>query len=148
MEVILKQDIDNLGFKDEIKKVKSGYARNFLIPKGLAVNASGSNRKVWEENKRQQAVKEEKVIGDFQKTVDALKDVTIKVGAKVSEKGKIFGSVTTLQIAEAITKEGHSIDRKSISIKEDAIKELGSYTAHVKLHAEVDFTLNFEVVKE
>ncbi len=148
MEVILKQDIDNLGFKDEIKNVKPGYARNFLIPKGLVVTASGSNKKVWEENRRQRAVKEEKTIGDFQKIVDALKDVTIKVGAKVSEKGKIFGSVTTLQIAEAVNKEGHSIDRKSISIKEDAIKELGSYTAYIKLHAKVDFTLNFEVVKE
>lgn len=148
MEVILKQDIDNLGFKDEIKKVKSGYARNFLIPKGMVVNASGSNRKVWEENRRQRAVKEEKIINEFQSTVDALKDVTIKVGAKVSEKGKIFGSVTTLQIAEAVAKAGQTIDRKAISIKEEAIKELGSYTAYVKLHSDVDFTLNFEVIKE
>ena len=91
MEVILKEDIEKLGFKDEIKNVKSGYARNYLIPKGLVINATGANRKVWEENKRQRTVKEEKVINEFQVIVDALKDTTIKVGAKVSEKGKIFG---------------------------------------------------------
>jgi len=148
MEVILKENVDHLGYKDELKTVKSGYARNYLIPRGLAITANETNLKVLEEILKQRSVKEQKLIDEFQVIADALMEVVVKVGAKVSEKGKIFGSVTTLQIAEAIHYEGHVVDRKQIHISEDAIKELGTYTAKIKLHPKVEFDLQFEVVKE
>ena len=137
-----------MGYKDEIKTVKSGYARNYLIPRGLAITANETNRKNLEEIIRQRSVKEQKVVDEFQVIADAFADVTVKVGAKVSEKGKIFGSVTTLQIAEAIHYEGHVVDRKQIHIEEDTIKELGVFTAKIKLHPRVEFDLKFEVIKE
>ena len=148
MEVILKENVDHLGYKDEVKTVKSGYARNYLIPRGLAITANETNLKVLEETLKQRSVKEQKLIDEFQVIADALMEVVVKVGAKVSEKGKIFGSVTTLQIAEAIHYEGHVVDRKQIQISEDSIKELGTYTAKIKLHPKVDFDLRFEVIKE
>ena len=148
MEVILKENVDHLGYKDEVKTVKSGYARNYLIPRGLAITANETNLKVLEEILKQRSVKEQKLIDEFQVIADALMEVVVKVGAKVSEKGKIFGSVTTLQIAEAIHYEGHVVDRKQIHISEDSIKELGTYTAKIKLHPKVEFDLQFEVVKE
>jgi len=148
MDIILKQNIDKLGYKDEVKTVKSGYARNYLIPRGLAITANETNRKNLEETLRQRSVKEQKLIDEFQVVADAFSDVVVKVGAKVSEKGKIFGSVTTLQVAEAIHYEGHVVDRRQIHFKEDAIKELGTYTAKIKLHPAVEFDLQFEVVKE
>ena len=148
MEVILKENVDHLGYKDEVKTVKSGYARNYLIPRGLAITANETNLKVLEEILKQRSVKEQKLIDEFQVIADALMEVVVKVGAKVSEKGKIFGSVTTLQIAEAIHYEGHVVDRKQIQISEDSIKELGTYTAKIKLHPKVEFDLQFEVVKE
>ena len=148
MEVILKENVENLGYKDEVKTVKSGYARNYLIPRGLAITANETNVKVLEEILRQRSVKEQKLIDEFQVVADALKDIVVKVGAKVSDKGKIFGSVTTLQIAEAIHYEGHVVDRKQIYISEDSIKELGTYTAKIKLHPKVEFDLQFEVIKE
>ena len=148
MEIILKENVDHLGYKDEIKTVKSGYARNYLIPRGLAITANETNRKNLEEIIRQRSVKEQKVVDEFQVIADAFADVTVKVGAKVSEKGKIFGSVTTLQIAEAIHYEGHVVDRKQIHIEEDTIKELGVFTAKIKLHPRVEFDLKFEVIKE
>lgn len=148
MEVILKENVDHLGYKDEVKTVKSGYARNYLIPRGLAITANETNLKVLEEILKQRSVKEQKLIDEFQVIADALMEVVVKVGAKVSEKGKIFGSVTTIQIAEAIHYEGHVVDRKQIHISEDSIKELGTYTAKIKLHPKVEFDLQFEVVKE
>ena len=148
MEVILKENVDHLGYKDEVKTVKSGYARNYLIPRGLAITANETNLKVLEEILKQRSVKEQKLIDEFQVIADALMEVVVKVGAKVSEKGKIFGSVTTIQIAEAIHYEGHVVDRKQIHISGDAIKELGTYTAKIKLHPKVEFNLQFEVVKE
>jgi len=148
MEVILKQDLENIGFKNEIKVVKPGYARNYLIPRGFAVAATIVNKKVLSETLKQRAFKEEKIVGEYQQIADALQNTTIKIGAKVSSKGKIFGSVTTLQVAEGIHNEGYVVDRKNISIKEDAIKELGQYNAHIKLHKDVAFDLNFEVIKE
>jgi len=148
MEVILKQDVENIGFKNEIKTVKPGYARNYLIPRGLAITATEINKKVLNETLKQKSFKEEKIISEFQQIADALKNTTVTIGAKVSGKGKIFGSITTLQIAEGIHNEGYVIDRKNIFIKEDAIKELGKYEAHIKLHKDVEFDLSFEVVKE
>ena len=148
MEVILKVHVEHLGYKDEVKTVKSGYARNYLIPRGLAITANKTNIKVLNEILNQRSVKEQKLVDEFQTIADALAEVVVKVGAKVSEKGKIFGSVTTLQIAEAIHYEGHVVDRKQINIPEDSIKELGTFTAKIKLHPKVEFDLKFEVVKE
>jgi len=148
MEVILKKDVDHLGYKNELKSVKAGYARNFLIPKGMAIVANTANKKVLEENVRQRTVKDAKIVEELQKISDVLSAETVKVGAKVSSKGKIFGSITTIQISDAISKLGHTVDRKNISVKEDSIKEVGTYTAKVKLHKEVEFDLNFEVVEE
>jgi len=148
MEVILKVHVEHLGYKDEVKTVKSGYARNYLIPRGLAITANKTNIKVLNETLNQRSVKEQKLVDEFQTIADALAEVVVKVGAKVSEKGKIFGSVTTLQIAEAIHYEGHVVNRKQINIPEDSIKELGTFTAKIKLHPKVEFDLKFEVVKE
>ena len=148
MQVILKQDVEHLGYKNDVLKVKNGYARNYLLPRGYALMATEPNKKVLAETLKQRAFKEEKIKGEAQKIADALKDVVIKVGAKVSSKGKIFGSVTALQIAEAIKKAGCEVDRKCISIKEDAIKTVGEYTAAVRLHKEVNIDLKFEVVEE
>ena len=148
MEIILTKDIENLGYKNDLKKVKSGYARNYLIPKGLAIVANVANKKVLEETTRQQAVKGEKIIAEFNATADGLKGTNVQVGAKVSSKGKIYGSITPLQIAEAISKAGHEVNRKQISIVSDNIKETGTYEAEIRLHKEVEFTINFEVVEE
>ena len=148
MEIILTKDIENLGYKNDLKKVKSGYARNYLIPKGLAIVANAANKKVLEETTKQQAVKGEKIIAEFNATADALKGTNVQVGAKVSSKGKIYGSITPLQIAEAISKAGHEVNRKQISIVSDNIKETGTYEAKIRLHKEVEFTINFEVVEE
>ncbi|MGD2035199.1 MAG: 50S ribosomal protein L9 [Bacteroidales bacterium] len=148
MEIILKQDIQNLGFKDDIITVKDGYARNYLIPKGMAVNATAGAKKVHEEILRQRAHKEEKIKEEAQAIADKLKDVTLTIGAKASSKGKIFGSVNTIQIAESLKEKGFGIDRKIISIKEELIKEVGKYTANVRLHKEVQIEVPFEIVAE
>lgn len=148
MEVILKQDVEHLGYKDDILKVKDGYARNYLLPKGYALPAIEPNKKVLAETLKQRAFKEEKIKDEAQVIADALKEVVVQIGAKVSSKGKIFGSVTTLQVAEAIKKSGHEVDRKYISIKEDAIKNVGTYTANIRLHREVIIDVKFEVVEE
>jgi large subunit ribosomal protein L9 len=148
MEIILLQDIQNLGYKDDIITVKDGYARNYLIPKGLAINATKSARKVHDENLKQRAHKEEKVKEEAEKVAESLKDVSLSIGAKASTKGKIFGSVNTIQIAEALKEKGFDIDRKMISIKEELIKEVGKYTAKVRLHKEVQVDLPFEIKAE
>jgi large subunit ribosomal protein L9 len=149
MDIILREDIENLGFKDELISVKPGYARNFLIPQGKAVAATVSNRKVWEENTRQRSHKEAKVKDEAEKTAKALKDAEIKVGAKVGEAGKkIFGSVNNIQIADAITKMGYTVDKKNIKILGSQIKEVGKYQAEIRLHKDVDLTIDFEVVAE
>ena len=148
MEVILKQDVEHLGFKDDLLRVKDGYARNYLIPKGYALTATEPNKKMLAETLKQRAFKEEKIKEEAQAIADALKDVVVKVGAKVSSKGKIFGSVTTLQVAEAIKKSGHEVDRKCISIKEDAIKNVGTYTANIRFHRDIIVDVQFEVVEE
>ena len=149
MEVILKQEVKNLGTKNELVKVRPGYARNFLFPQGLAVEATEGRRKEHAEIIKQRAHKEEKILTAAQKSADTLKGMTLKVGAKAGEKGKIFGSVTSIQIAEAIKKAGYEIDRKNISIEnEENIKTLGTYSATVKLHKEVTIKVDFEVVGE
>jgi large subunit ribosomal protein L9 len=148
MQVILKQDILNLGQKDDIIAVKAGYGRNFLIPKGYAVLATESARKVHSENLRQRAHKEEKIKNDAQVLSEKLKDVKLTIGAKTSTTGKIFGSVNTIQIAEVLLQKGFEVDRKRITIKEDTVKQVGSYTAIVRLHREIAVEVPFEVVSE
>lgn len=149
MEVILKQDINKLGYANDIIKVKAGYARNYLIPKGLAITATEMNRKVLAENLKQKSFKEDKIIKEAQTLAKALEGITVKIGAKAAETGKIFGSVNNIQIAEAIKEQfKYDIDRKRIAIEGDQIKELGTYTANVRLHKEVQVAISFEVFAE
>ena len=148
MNVILKQDMPNLGHKDDIVSVKDGYARNYLIPKGYAINATAQNKKVHEEILRQRAHKEAQLKEAAEQQAEELKKVSLTIGAKTSTKGKIFGSVNTIQIAEALIEKGFDVERKNISIKDDLIKEIGSYSATVKLHKEVLVDIPFEIVSE
>ena len=148
MNVILKQDIPNLGHKDDIVTVKDGYARNYLIPKGYAISATREATKVHEEILRQRAHKEQQMKEAAMKMAGELKKVSLTIGAKTSTKGKIFGSVNTIQIAEALKEKGYDVDRKNISIKDDLIKEIGSYSATIKLHREVHVDIPFEIVSE
>ena len=148
MEVILKQDIKNLGYKDDVVTVRPGYGRNFLIPKGMAAMATVSTKKMLAETVKQRAFKEQKIKTAAEAAVSKLKDMVVKVGAKVGESGKIFGSVTTVQLADAIKKLGFDVDRKSITMSDEAIKSIGTYTADVRLHKEVTATVTFEVVAE
>ena len=148
MEIILTQDVANVGHKDDIVKVKDGYARNYLIPKGFAVSATTSARKMHEETMRQRAHKEEKLREEAKVYAKQLESVSLEIGAKTSTKGKIFGSVNTIQIAEALAEKGFQIDRKNITIKEDLIKEVGKYTATVKLHRDVRVEIPFEIKAE
>ena len=147
MQVILKEDILNLGYKDEVVTVKAGYGRNYLIPQGKAVIASESAKKVLAENLKQRAHKLEKIKKDSEALAAKLDGVSLTIGAKTSSTGTIFGSVTNIQIAEALEKLGYNVDRKVIIIKE-AVKEVGSYKAIAKLHKEVSVEIPFEVVSE
>lgn len=148
MEIILTQDVNNLGHKDEIVKVKNGYGRNYLIPQGMGQLATESNRKVLAETLRQRAHKEEKIRTEATTLAEKLATTKLEVGAKVGESGKIFGSVNALQIAEALKKLGMDIDRKQISIDSENIKQLGTYSAGVKLYKDIKATVEFEVVAE
>lgn len=148
MEIILTQDVERLGQKDDIVTVKDGYARNFLIPKKKAVVATESAKKVLAENIKQRAHKEAKLKEEALKIAEQIANKKVSIGAKTSTSGKIFGSVNTIQLAEAINKKGFEIDRKQISLPEDSIKEIGTYTAKIKLHKEVVVELDFEVVAE
>jgi large subunit ribosomal protein L9 len=148
MEIILKNDVPNLGYKDDIVNVKNGYALNYLIPQGLAITATGSALKSHNEILKQRAHKEEKIKLQAQELADVLKEVTLSIGAKTSTKGKIFGSVNAIQIAEALQEKGYTIDRKNISFKEDLIKEVGTYHARIRLHKEVHVEIPFEIVGE
>ena len=148
MEVILKQDIQSLGHKNDIVAVKNGYGRNYLIPKGLATLATSSAKKMHEENLRQRAHKEEKIKNEALEVGKKLEKVVLSIGAKTSSTGKIFGSVNTIQIAEALKEKGYEIERKNISIPEDQVKEVGKYTATIKLHKEVKVEIEFEIVAE
>lgn len=148
MEIILKQNVPNLGYKDDIVNVRDGYGRNYLIPQGMAIVATESAKKILAENKKQRAHKEEKIKNNAIELRSKIEALTIVIGTKASSNGKIFGSVNNIQIAEAIQKQGVEIDRKSILVKGENVKELGKYVAKVKLHKEVEFELPFEVVAE
>ncbi|MBP6656747.1 MAG: 50S ribosomal protein L9 [Bacteroidia bacterium] len=148
MDIILKQDLDNLGYADEIVKVRPGYARNFLIPNGLAIIANEENRKVLAETMKQRAHKAQKIKGGAEEQAKKLEAMVIKIGAKVGESGKIYGSVNALQLADALSKLGVEVDRKKIHLDSDHIKTLGVYTAMVNLHKDVKAKVNFEVVAE
>jgi large subunit ribosomal protein L9 len=148
MEVILLQDINKLGQKDDIVVVKNGYANNFLIPKGYAVAATVSAKKMHSENLKQRAHKEEKIKANAQETATRMEGVSLVLGAKTSSSGKIFGSVNTIQIAEALKEKGFDIDRRNITLPEDQIKEVGKYKAVVRLHREVRVDIDFEIVAE
>lgn len=147
MEIILKEDVINLGYKGDILKVKDGYGRNFLIPTKKAILATESAKKMLAEDLKQRAHKLERLKNDAQEIADKLKDIVLTVGAKTSTTGKIFGAVGPIQIAEAFEKAGFTIDRKVIALK-DAVKEIGSYKATLKLHKEVNVEVAFEVVAE
>jgi large subunit ribosomal protein L9 len=148
MEVILLQDVARLGSKDDVVKVKDGFGRNYLIPQKMAVIATDSAKKVLAENTKQRAHKEAKLKELALGIAEKLKTVQLVIGAKTSSTGKIFGSVNTIMLAEAINAKGFEVDRKQITIPEDSIKEVGNYTAKIKLHKEVVVELGFEVVSE
>ena len=146
MEIILKEDVVNLGYKNDIVTVKSGYGRNYLIPTGKAVIASPAAKKMLAEELKQRAHKLEKIKKDAEAVAEQLKEVSLTIATKVSATGTIFGSVSNIQIAEELAKLGHNVDRKIIFVK--GVKEVGSYTATVKLHKEVSVEIPFEVVAE
>lgn len=146
MKIILKEDIENLGYKDDVVEVKNGYGRNYLIPTGKAELATPSALKVLAENLRQRAHKIAKIKADAEAVAATLAGVSLTIPAKVSETGTIFGSVGNIQIAEALEKMGHNIDRKTISVA--TIKQVGSYVATVRLHKEVSAEIPVEVVAE
>ena len=147
MQVILLEDISNLGYKDDVVTVKSGYGRNYLIPQKKAVIASESAKKVLAENLRQRAHKLEKIKADAYALAAKLTGVSLTIGAKTSSTGTIFGSVNNIQIANELSKQGFEVDRKTIIIKE-VIKEVGFYKATLKLHKEVSVEIPFEVISE
>ena len=146
MEIILKEDVANLGYKNDIVTVKSGYGRNYLIPTGKAVIASPAAKKMLAEDLKQRAHKLEKIKKDAEALAEQLKEVSLTIATKVSATGTIFGSVSNIQIAEELAKLGHNIDRKIIVVK--GVKEVGNYTATVKLHKEVAVEIPFAVVAE
>jgi large subunit ribosomal protein L9 len=148
MEVILKQDVKGLGFKHDVVKVRDGYGRNFLLPRGIAALATESTRKELAEVKKQQSFKEEKLRKEATVSAEKLATVTVKVGAKAGENGKIFGSVGNIQVAEGLKAAGFDVERKNIEIVGDTIKQLGTYQAKVHLFKEISTTISFEVIAE
>ncbi|NMM50583.1 50S ribosomal protein L9 [Marinigracilibium pacificum] len=147
MEIILKKDIKGLGYKHDIVEVKPGYGRNYLIPQGYAVLATDSNKRMMSEIARQAEHKQDKIKQDAEAIASKLEGVAIELGAKAGESGKIFGTVTTLQIADALKEKGIEVDRKQISISSE-VKNLGEYEAEIDLHREVKQTVKFTVVAE
>jgi len=145
MEIILKQDVINLGFKDDIVHVKPGYGRNYLIPQGIATLATPSAKKVLAENLRQRAFKEQKIVEEAKKIAELLKALEIKITAKTRGEN-LFGSVTSIDISDALSKAGHQIDKKYITA--GTIKRTGKYTASVRLHRDVIVELSYEIVAE
>jgi large subunit ribosomal protein L9 len=149
MEVILKQDVQNLGYANDKVNVKPGYARNFLIPQGMAILATESNKKVLAETLKQKAHKEAKIKNVAEDLAKGLNNITVKIGAKAAESGKIFGSVNAIQIAQALKDQfNFDIDRKRIHVDMEHIKELGTYKAKINLHKEVHVEITFEVFAE
>ena len=147
MKIILKENVPSLGYKDDVVEVKDGYGRNYLIPQGLAIIASEAALKRRAEDQKQRAHKIEKIKADAEAAAAALEDVKLTIGAKTSSKGTIFGSVNALQIAEALEKLGHIVDRKIIEIK-DPVKEVGVYKALLRFHKDVVKEIEFEVIAE
>jgi len=148
MELILKQDVDNLGFKDDIVTVKNGYGRNYLIPKGQAILATPSAKKVLAENLKQRAFKEKKIVDDAKAIADGISALEVKITSKVGAGDKLFGSVNNMDVADAIHKAGFEVDKKFIMVTGGTVKRLGKYTATVRLHREVIVELPFEVIPE
>jgi large subunit ribosomal protein L9 len=148
MEVILKKNVDKLGYANEIVNVKPGYGRNFLIPQGYAVLATASAKKAHEEVMRQKSHKEAKMLAEAQELAAKIAEVTVSIATKAGENGKIFGSVNTVQLADALRKVGYDIDRKSLKIKDEPIKDLGTYEAEANLYKGVKQAFKFEVVSE
>ena len=148
MDIILKKNVDGLGEVDDLVTVKSGYGRNYLIPSGNAILATVSAKKIREENLRQRSHKVEKVREEAKAAAEKLAAITVKIGAKVGENGKIFGSVTNLQVADAIKALGFEVERKNIAIVNEPIKQVGTYEAKVKFQKGVETTINFEVIEE
>jgi len=147
MEIILKQDVEGLGYKNDLVKVKPGYGRNYLIPKGIALMATESNKKVLAENTRQAAHKAAKQVQDAQALAAKIGEVTVEIGTKAGESGKIFGAVTGIQVSEALKAKGFEVDRKRVSFKTQP-KEIGEYTAILDLHKEVKHEIKVKVVAE
>ena len=149
MEIILTQDVKNLGYKNDIVNVKPGYARNYLIPQGMAILATESARKILAENMRQQAYKQEKIKKEAEEIAAVLEGLSLRIPAKAASTGKIYGSVNNVQIANAIKEaKGIEIDRKHILVDDDTIKEVGNYKAKVRLHKDVTVEISFEVFAE
>ncbi len=149
MEIILKKDVTNLGYAHDMVNVKDGFGRNYLIPQGFAVLATESNKKMNAETLRQKSYKEAKTRTEAEKQLKSLENITVKIGAKAGASGKIYGSVNSIQIAEALKEQFHfEIDRKKIHLDGDSIKDLGSYKATIKLHKDIQAVINFEVIAE
>ncbi len=148
MEIILKQDLTNLGNKDDIVDVKDGYARNYLIPKGMAIAATESAKKILSENKKQRAHKEAKMKEEAEELAKKMEGITLTIATKTSTTGKIFGSVSNIQIAEKLSEKGFDLERKKITIDPEPVKEVGKYKAKIKLHKEVEVEIDFEVVSD
>ncbi|WP_422103826.1 50S ribosomal protein L9 [Winogradskyella sp.] len=148
MELILKQDVENLGFKDDIVTVKNGYGRNYLIPQGHAIMATPSAKKMLAETLKQRAFKEKSIIEAAQKTSEAISALEVKIASKVGAGDKLFGSVNNMDLAAALQKEGHEIDKKYINVIGGNVKRLGKYNAVIRLHRDVTVDLPFEVVAE
>jgi large subunit ribosomal protein L9 len=149
MEIILKKDVTDLGYAHDVVTVKDGYARNFLIPQGHAVMATESNKKINAEDLRQKSFKAQKTLKEAELVARSLENVTVKIGAKAAETGKIYGSVNAIQIADALREQFKiDIDRKKIHVDGESIKELGNYSASIRLHKEILVTINFEVIAE
>jgi large subunit ribosomal protein L9 len=149
MEIILKKDVTDLGYAHDVVTVKNGYARNFLIPQGHAVMATESNKKINAEDLRQKSFKAQKTRKEAELVAKSLENITVKIGAKAAETGKIYGSVNAIQIADALRDQFKiDIDRKKIHVDGESIKETGSYTASIRLHKELVVAINFEVIAE
>lgn len=147
MELILINDVPNLGFKDDIVSVKNGYGRNFLIPQGLAILATDSAKKILDENIKQREFKEKKVIEDAKKLEKKLFKLDIKIPAKVGKAGKLFGSISNNDLNDELTKLGYDFDKNIVSIRGGLIKKVGNYTANIRLHRKIIVEITFEVVK-
>ncbi len=147
MELILKNDVPNLGFKDDIVSVKNGYGRNFLIPQGLAILATDSAKKILNENIKQREFKEKKVIEDASKLEKKLSKLDIKIAAKVGKAGKLFGSISNADLNDELTKLGYDFDKNIITVRGGLIKKVGNYIANIRLHRKIIVEMTFEVVK-